>query len=63
MEWFIALGIGAILLALLLASNTNWAKAHVPYSVRRWVSIDGFNEGKVKGFTDASEKIKKRSDK
>lgn len=63
MEVWIAIGLGVFIGVLLIFGNSKWAKAHISYSIRRWISVDGFNEGKVRGFSEMSEKIDKRKRK
>ena len=59
--WIAGLILGVIFVLFLASSN--WAKAHVPYKIRRWISIDGFNEGKVSGFSKMSKKIEDKKKK
>ncbi len=58
----ILIGIFLIVLVIRLSSS-NWARAHIPYKIRRWISMDGFNEGKVDGFSRMSKKIEDKKKK
>ncbi len=55
--YFIAFISLPILVFLLIKfGGSKWSKSHVPYNIRRWISMDGFWEG-FSSSDPASHKI------